>query len=302
MSNALGKFEACEICGVRNWEPIYQGAIRDGVFGAMRDAAVVAKCKGCGIHRLDEEHCLGEEEYENNAYRKRLGQSDDLTSHYASHDHVQIHALNVIKAHTLRNLTVVDVGAGGGSFLDHISGLAQRTIAIEPADGFRRALKERSYEAYAYASDATNALGSVADVAISLQVIEHVRDPLVFLSEVRDLLKPGGRLILSTPNRKDILLDLLQDTFPSFFYRVVHRWYFDASSLTQCAEKAGFVVEETRHVHRYGMANMLLWLRDRTPKGNARMDGIDALADGFWKSYLETTGRSDTLFMILKRN
>jgi 2-polyprenyl-3-methyl-5-hydroxy-6-metoxy-1,4-benzoquinol methylase len=38
------------------------------------------------------------------------------------------------------------------------------------------------------------------DIAISLAVIEHLRDPENFLSEVFRCLKPGGLVYLSSPN------------------------------------------------------------------------------------------------------
>lgn len=39
------------------------------------------------------------------------------------------------------------------------------------------------------------------DYAVSFQVIEHIEDDLTFLKEIYRVLKPGGQLILTTPNR-----------------------------------------------------------------------------------------------------
>lgn len=39
------------------------------------------------------------------------------------------------------------------------------------------------------------------DCAVSFQVIEHIRDDAAFVREVRRVLRPGGRFIVSTPNR-----------------------------------------------------------------------------------------------------
>lgn len=39
------------------------------------------------------------------------------------------------------------------------------------------------------------------DVVVAFEVIEHLQEWLVFLSELRRLIAPGGRAILSTPNR-----------------------------------------------------------------------------------------------------
>jgi 2-polyprenyl-3-methyl-5-hydroxy-6-metoxy-1,4-benzoquinol methylase len=39
------------------------------------------------------------------------------------------------------------------------------------------------------------------DYAVSFQVIEHINQDALFLSEICRVLKPGGKLLLSTPNR-----------------------------------------------------------------------------------------------------
>jgi len=44
-------------------------------------------------------------------------------------------------------------------------------------------------------------LGRRFDLVTNFQVIEHLPDPARFLTAVRDVLAPGGRLLLTTPNR-----------------------------------------------------------------------------------------------------
>jgi SAM-dependent methyltransferase len=44
-------------------------------------------------------------------------------------------------------------------------------------------------------------LGRMFDLVVSFETIEHLRDPRAFLKEVRQVLRPGGGLICSTPNR-----------------------------------------------------------------------------------------------------
>jgi len=38
------------------------------------------------------------------------------------------------------------------------------------------------------------------DYVVSIEGIEHIADPFLFLAEVRRVLKPGGHLLLTTPN------------------------------------------------------------------------------------------------------
>ncbi len=296
----LSDFDVCEICGADGWRAIYRGPVRDGAFGNLRDGAIVARCGGCGVDRLAERLCPDESFYETDAYRRKLGQGLTTGAYFAAADALQGFALEAIEPASLRDKTVADVGCAGGSFLDHVAGLAGRLVAIEPSSIYRDSLAERGYAVFPYAADAAAEFGGKVDFAASFQVIEHVRDPRGFLADIRPLLSPGGSLLITTPNRRDILMDLLPDDFPAFFYRVVHRWYFDADSLAECARAAGFTVDNVRFVHRYGLSNALAWLRDRRPSGLARLAGIEPAADRSWAGYLEQSGRADCLYMFLK--
>ena len=160
-------------------------------------------------------------------------------------------------------------------------------------------MRERGYEVLPYATASKSVIAQV-HLATSFQVIEHVINPRAFLAKIRPLLAPDGEVLISTPNRKDILMDLLPEVFPSFFYRTVHRWYFTAETLAACAISAGYEVVDTYFVHRYGMANTLHWLRDRKPSGRERLPAILLLADNLWSIYLAQIGKSDCLYMRLK--
>lgn len=292
-------FPRCPICGSEHWTVIHRGPVRDGGFGSTRDGEV-ARCGGCGADRLAESLCLPDVAYSTEAYRNHLGQGHDIQKHYRAHDEFARFTLETLWPRSLRGKVVADIGCGGGSLLDHMSGLPGEMLAIDPDPGFAESLRARGYRWMPDTSTAAASHAGRVDVAFSIQVIEHVSDPRSFLAGIRPLLSPDGVLVLSTPNRADILMDLLPDDFPAFFYRTQHRWCFDAAALARCAEAAGFAAVETRHVHRYGIANALLWLRDRRPSGRTPLPPLDAGLDGHWRSWLEATGRADCLYMILK--
>jgi SAM-dependent methyltransferase len=293
-------FGPCEICGTHDWSIVYRGDVRDGVFGRSRPDVTVGRCGGCGADRLDESVCPDDAFYETEAYRKKLEEELTAKAHYAVSDELQAFTHKVIWPDSLRGKTVADIGCAGGSFLDHVSGIASECTAIEPCSVYHDSLRSRGCRVFPYATDAVRGgLAGLVDLAVSIQVIEHVRSPRAFLEEIRPLLAPGGKLVISTPNRDDILMELLPADFRPFFYRVVHRWYFDAASLAECAQRAGFKVLETRFVHRYGMANSLAWLKDRRPTGRKRMDAITPLADQLWSSYIEHSEKADCIYMVL---
>jgi hypothetical protein len=96
-------------------------------------------------------------------------------------------------------------------------------------------------------------------------------------------------------------MELLPENFPSFFYRTQHRWAFDADSLRHAATRAGLQVDELRHVHRYGLANTMHWLKEGHPRGRTPMPPLDGAIDRHWQTWLESTGRADNLYLIAHR-
>lgn len=196
---------------------------------------------------------------------------------------------------------IADIGCGAGSFLNHVEGLAEKIIAVEPTERYHSSLSSRGYDVFSYAADALTFYPEGVDIAVTFQVIEHVLNPCDFLAQIGALLKPGGVLIIATPNRNDVLLKLMPEEFPKFYYRTVHRWYFDHKSLRQCVELAGLDFVSERYVQTYGMANVLLWLEERKPNGNSRMPGIDHTADHLWNGYLEATGQSDNIYIYARK-
>ena len=293
--------DKCEICGNLSWESVYNGDIRDGHYGLIRENSTVFQCIDCGVQRLLESDCIPPEYYDTGEYREKLNQSLSLDSEIEGHELLNRFTFESIWPLSVRNKHVLDVGCGSGHLLDALSGASKNQVGIEPCSPYLASIIEKGYEAYSSIQDCTNkGREKYFDFGFSIQVIEHVLNPRLFLEDIRLLLKPGADLLISTPNRDDILMSLMPDDFPSFFYRTQHRWYFDANSLEFCAKSAGFEIVEMKYIHRYGMSNTLHWLRDKLPTGVEKIQGINALADNFWKGYLESTHQSDNLYIHLR--
>jgi 2-polyprenyl-3-methyl-5-hydroxy-6-metoxy-1,4-benzoquinol methylase len=293
-------FPPCVICGESTWRTVHRGRVRDGVFGKWRDAEV-CRCGSCGVDRLAESACLESESYRSEEYRQHIGQDHDPERHFATHDELARFTLEALWPVSLRGKVIADVGCGGGALLDHLRGVAGSALAIDPGTAWAPSLRARGYKWYASVRDCAHEHAAAVDVVLSTQVIEHVDDPRAFLADIGRLLKPDGIALVSTPNRRDVLMELLPDTFPSFFYRTQHRWAFDAASLSQCARRAGLEPVEVKHVHRYGISNTLYWLKEGKPRGRATMPPVDAMLDKAWQGWLEANARADNLYMVLRR-
>lgn len=251
---------------------------------------------------LSEDCTFGDETYTSEAYRTAMGQGVQVEDFFAAHDSYQYFNMLGLGGITPRNAVIADIGCGAGSFLDHVSGLARKTIAVEPTPIYHESLSNRGYLVYPFTKDAIRKEAGNVYLATSFQVIEHVSNPVEFLQELSQLLSPDGKIVIATPNRKDILLKLLPEDFMPFYFRRAHRWYFEKSSLIFCAEKANLRMHSCRHIHTFGMSNTLAWLRDRKPTGNKQLEGINADMDQHWAAWLQSTEQADTIYITFEKN
>ena len=109
------------------------------------------------------------------------------------------------------------------------------------------------------------------DVVASLDVIEHVFDPISFIREIHRVLVPGGYAIISTPNIRKIqrILTLIGGRFPRTSYDPVgfdggHLHYFTSKDMRELLERNSFKVVLTdgicgdRRTWKYRLAVFVL--------------------------------------------
>ena len=106
-----------------------------------------------------------------------------------------------------RKGTVLDLGCGAGMLIAALPREGTTAIGIDVSMTWLVAAKRLVAE-FGGVPILAAALGEALplrrdslDGAISLDVIEHVRDPDTYLSEIDRVVRPGGRVALSTPNR-----------------------------------------------------------------------------------------------------
>jgi 2-polyprenyl-6-hydroxyphenyl methylase/3-demethylubiquinone-9 3-methyltransferase len=104
-------------------------------------------------------------------------------------------------------LRILDIGCGGGLLSEPMARLGARVVGADAAarnipvaqvhaeqSGLEIDYRHTTAEAMAEA-------GEQFDVVLNMEVVEHVADPLAYLTACRQLLKPGGLMICSTINR-----------------------------------------------------------------------------------------------------
>jgi SAM-dependent methyltransferase len=88
--------------------------------------------------------------------------------------------------------------------------------------------------------------GDHFDAAAMYHVIEHVPSPRLELRELRRIIKPGGWLVLETPNIANIWYRLLGARWRQFIPD--HIFFFTPRTLARLCESSGFEVRELRRV------------------------------------------------------
>lgn len=150
------------------------------------------------------------------------------------------------QAHTTAapRLHVLDVGCGPGQTLDGFSRRQLHVHGIDVSPEMIAAASRRHPEDRYHVGDATALPWADAsmDVTLCLGVLEYVPEPQQVLVELCRVLRPGGRLIVSFPNRMSAFrrLSRVETAVERRLLRLVRR-----------GDEAARVVERPKYRHRH---------------------------------------------------
>ena len=196
-----------------------------------------------------------------------------------------------------RNSTWVDVGSGLGGFVKLATSLCANVVGVEPQDKLRADAVAENLSIVASMADVPSAH---FDVASLFHVLEHLSDPLRVLAEVRQCLKPGGKLIVEVPHARDFLLSVLDlEAFKAHTFWSEHLVLHTRESLRAFLAAAGFRVDAVLGYQRYPLANHFHWLAKGRGGGHKEWEFLrSANLDSAYEEKLVQMDASDTLIAV----
>jgi SAM-dependent methyltransferase len=273
----------CGLCGEESAEFMFSGSDRLLDIPGTYD---VVRCVGCGLARTEPQLPAEEQakyftpeegEVPGKSVRMQLYQSRL--------------AAKVDKAFS-GNATrrVLDIGCSDGLFLISMRSRGWETMGVEIGEESSRIAREVNGLNVVTGNLFSQEIESGSFDAVTMtHVLEHLPDPVGALERVRDLLKPGGMLLISVPNHRGPDSRLFGASWYGWAIPP-HLYHFDKKSVSKVIEKAGLKPGRTTYLPMFFLPqNVRQMLKRNTPK---QPGGSGAAGK-------KTSGRADGLKTVI---
>lgn len=151
----------------------------------------------------------------------------------------------------LTGQSLLDAGCGTGWFSQRAVERGAEVTSMDLGEGLLAQVRKKCRS--------TCVVGSVLDmpfadatfdVVISSEVIEHVPAPLDAVREMHRVLKPGGLLVLTTPNKRWFFLIWLANKLKLRPYQGLENWV-SWRTLKHTVQDLGFEIERMQGIHLF---------------------------------------------------
>jgi len=142
--------------------------------------------------------------------------------------------MRFISQSTLRQGRLLEIGAGTGFMSKCLSQAGWQVTSIEPGLGYQKYWDFHGVEVVNDFFPSSQVAGEF-DAIVFYTVLEHIKDTKTFLENIKNQLKPDGKIILAVP---DCTIEISEGD-PSILLHE-HFHYFTAVSLANTLAEAGF--------------------------------------------------------------
>lgn len=288
----------CPLCGSKSPCAIYNNVRHS-------NGASIVKCPDCSLVFQHPLMCETAERdfYERQfpEYMKQRGAAGETepAKHYHINQGEAARRLKYVEKYLKPEHEVLELGSSTGYFIGHIKQLVRSVTGVEPGEQYREYANGAGIKTHPAIGDIK---GNKYDVIFSFYVFEHLRNPVAFLKDLGQYLKPEGTIIFEVPNVDDALVSFyaIPELF-DFYWQVAHYFYYSAKTLENAFRNGGYEKSEIIHSQRYDISNHLHWLKEKKPGGMGKYaDIFDEAANSAYKECLIRKGISDTVTIVAK--
>lgn len=141
--------------------------------------------------------------------------------------------------------SLLDIGAGTGSFLHTMQQSGWKVVGLEPAAAARNVALDLFQLSLKDTAELFNLPEQSFDVITMWHVLEHVHDLHGYLSQIRKLLKPDGKLLIAVPNVESHDATYYGEHWAAYDVPR-HLYHFSAASMKHLLQRNGLAVLYTQ--------------------------------------------------------
>jgi 2-polyprenyl-3-methyl-5-hydroxy-6-metoxy-1,4-benzoquinol methylase len=254
----------CLACGSRDLEPWTSS--RDTEYFTTAEPFALHRCRVCDALSIDpvpRERLR--EIYPPTYYSFASGKRSFATRVKEALDRRRFAKL--LRALPGQELAVLDVGGGSGYLLDLVKRADPRVTRTQVVDfdpAAERAARERGH-GYFLGRIEDYATEQCFDLVLLLNLIEHVEDPGAVLAKARALLRPGGVILVQTPNWRCLDERLFRRRSWGGYHTPRHWVLLTQPSLTALVERAGLHIRRFAYTQGgwFWAVSVLAWFHEQ---------------------------------------
>ncbi len=217
-------------------------------FHFRREGLRVIRCTDCGLERLDpapETAGLYDRDY----YAAWGLDDEPEAARRMKHATFQ-RLLGQLGFELASGARVLDCGAATGFFMEVAERAGYQPHGVELSAFGAAEIAKRFGADRAWQGQLQDAALEPAsfEAIFMLDFLEHVADPRGTLAQARELLAPGGHLVITTPDTHALTARLMGDRWSH--YKVEHLYYFSRRNLPLLLRDVGFEVTAVRRAEK----------------------------------------------------
>jgi len=215
------------------------------VTGGHRVPGQILRCQSCGFwFKQPSNRDRIREAYEDDYA------ADPVTETYMLSEATRAFFRKVIAGIGPRHGRLLDIGTGLGTFVEEAQKAGYDAQGVDLCAPLVKKARARGLNVQCKPAEELDS-AEPFDVITMMDIIEHVPEPLKLLAAARRILKPGGELVVYTPNHRAavvLLAKLLRRVGVGFAVEEIfggnHVGFFDDQTLLSAMNKAGFALRK----------------------------------------------------------